>query len=533
MFLNPVEARMQLSELTHTPTTTPAQIESYLTLYKKLLSPKQKPDLYLLKRKIPKDHTALLSRLQKIIDSMPIEKNSEGALFEKLAQEETGASPGNKELIKRYLKAKPETLWQYMAQMHWAKDPESLSVDQFIAGVLHLRVATEVVLASGPFFESCMAHGVNPFSLMYTQRDGRMPEQGPQQSHMAALNNNVGEMIQLHAKAALVFKTLSPLGGTAYDYMRARGHALPRLSDLEYPPEIKREYLSTTVVPLEIIPFLLSSKPSPNFQYELDVLEAYVARRKRNEQDPIQAFKIENGPLAGQWGLRATRAITMDELICPYYGHMGLSKASDDSPYLFAITNYAPLNIEGAKAGSLAELINHGPPKCRVVSFILDGLPFLGVMPLRPIAEGEEFLYSYRGRHFKGEIPAEIDPQGVDDYMSMTSELTSFEPLFCHIDQRVKQSLQILPGDKEIKIKEGKIAPDELARIIATAEYQHHMLDYILNFPTRLFENIKSGRIPKLRVLTLLETFYKGNMLSVPGLDTRSYKKLCEDIRKL
>lgn len=505
-----IDARYELDRLAFDGTKTAQEIAAFLSAHAETVTPQQAPALLLLQRKVEqmKGGEQLAAKLKKIIELLPPSSDPDD-LFLTGVTKMVCNPQYSADKIRQFLQNAKTTLPQIKER--W----DSQAPEEVLKPVLCERTSQCVARASLPFFQACAANQVNPFSMMCAKKEVALaPTNGYSIAHAAALETDSALLQQLFEKNPAHFEQKTPLGGTVWDLLRARGHALPPDRPITYPFGIPRRYLSQSILMPEICQEFMKLTPNPIHPIFQAAVQKYQERKKRGEQDPVDIFQLEQGPMKGQCGARASRKVAAGELFLAYRGKITSFKANSykqhDDSYNQKFDHFHPLYVQAVTAGSMGEMINHGPPNCVAVEFEEDGIPCLVFFAVREIAQGEELFQTYGPNFFIGRHFVEMAPKRIDDYLQETNNLSMISPFMEETDGNM---IDIKINGNLVKFS--KTVAESKTALFHRMLYHRLMLSYICLFPHRTFERLgqSDGHILAQNWVSLLDVCEKKNLL--------------------
>lgn len=536
------DSRPELDKLACDAAKTARDIREFLSNYAQTLTPQQRPALLLLQKKVTQmaDGQDLARQLGDILQQLPISADSDDTYLSIIAKMVVDPHYSS-DRIKKIPALTP-------FQVKFREQSES-SPEKLLKGVLAQRTAESVQKAGSPFFRACVANKVNPFSLMCAKKEVELnPDHGFSEAHVAALGPNCERLQELYDQNPAHLEGRTPLGGTAWDLLRARGHALELGQVVAYPFGIPRRYLNRNILMANACQALMKLKPQPLEPDEKRAFDQYLERKRKGEKDPVEIFQIDRGPLKGQFGARASREFRMGDFVVAYRGKLiprvlsSLRQVSNKEAYNLNILN-TELCIHALDAGSEGAMINHGSPQCLLFAFEDEGIPQVGLMAGRTILAGEELLYDYHGDYFIGRPEAiELAPQLVDRYLEETHNLSFISHLGIQERNGATKYLQL--NISEINSEGNQIikptcfsVQDAEARADAytSARYHFSMLDYICHFPQRAFERLKMPDGIRLadNWVALLDYCKETNQFDRINMSDKEYKALIAQIQMI
>lgn len=518
MSVNPVVPHLQLHllALQDDEAVQPKEVRAFLDRFSKDLSFQDLPALYLLRDKVAVPELA--QEIAKVIGSCQAQHSEESLFLTELVKLRTRTEEAIACIKEFVTLMPPASRLAKTIKILREKMPHEMPLETFIKTLVLLTTLLDIQIISLPFFSSCQEQGVDPFSLLYAKKMGTLPKAvGYTNAHLAALELDVPTLSELFARG-VNFMQKSPLGGTVYDFLRYRGHAIRESSSTSYPEAISRFYTCQNILSFTACQKLIGAKARELHPYEQAAFTQFLKRKMSGEKPPVYPARIEQeSALKGQYQLCASRDIDPGEFIVEYRGEIG-SSSGGDLTYRYSITDYEPLYIDAKAHGCFAELINHGAPNSRMFVFADCGILHIGIMALRVIAKDEPILLNYRKEYFRFFAPVELSPSAIDAFLQETNDLQVLFPLSA-AKQENGRTLEVglsFAGPNPEMIQ--KVTKRHTEKVQVEQSYLQHMLDYVFTFPSRLFFHVKSGRIPAHRIATLLDTFLANNQMEVLGL---------------
>lgn len=372
--------------------------------------------------------------------------------------------------------------------------------------------------------------------------------QGFTPAQMAALIPDI-EMLALLSEFGADFQMRNRFGANVFDLLKARGFAkIDKSQHLEFfkgekvtiaeiEQRLKRKYYPESVFNAEsFLHRWYTQMEIPDFAdrpYEKGIEEAFIKIKERGfYQPPIHLHKMDVGPdgkpspLAGHFEVRASRDIEPNEVVLEYTGDVLDTVESTSMSYKVAVKGLENLVIDGEKGGSFAEIINHGPPNCRLLYINYKGTPRMVIYANRKIEAGEPLYWDYGRKYFDFYPFHELAPKSVDGFINKTQGLENIGPLV------VYKKLQYWCSS-ELYLKRGVfeyVANIITEKVIKDKRLQSHysidMLSYLLNFPQRLLELIDQGKVKATTVLALLSFIKHNNLYESFNLDEKGILSL-------
>lgn len=554
-----LNSRVELDKLACDATKTAQEIQDFLSTYAPTLTPQQRPILLLLQKRVTQMQGAepLQSELKAILDQLPVPADVDDQFLNILAR----ASSDKFDVSLKVLQTRTD--FQEEVKRRWNTESER-NADTFLKKILCDRTASAVALASSPFFQACAENAVNPFSLMHAKREVVLfPREGYSPAHIAALETDLAKLQELFEKnpAGAQFGEATPLGGTVWGLLRARGHILVEGPQENYPSGIQRRFLTLNILKAESCQHLMRCTPFALQPPEEIAYQQYLERKKSGEADPVEIFQYESGELKGQYGLRTTRDLKPNDFVVGYKGVILPSKnttvkiqvdartkentketdrALADQAYTHIWGRSTSLSIKANNEGSWGELINHGPPKCQQFEFFDEGVPHLGIRAQTLILAGEEVTMDYRIGYFVGRPgPIEISPQTVDKFILETQNLSS-------MSFRMKKSddgtytctpLKVILQDKQPFVETSpQVVPNaKVIDMITKTFYHNSMLNYICHFPSRALEHLTQPGGYQLAEhwVAILDYCEMEKQLNYLGVSQNTYEDLRQRIQEV
>jgi hypothetical protein len=379
------------------------------------------------------------------------------------------------------------------------------------------------------------------------------PCKGYSEAHVAALEPDLPKLKELFGTKPKQFEEKTSLGGTAWDLLRSRGHALVWDLQGEYPDCIDRQYVSHNIMLADSCQEFMKIKPIQLFPNQERAFKQYLDRKQTGEPDPVEIYEIDQGPLKGEFGARASRNLKPGEFVVSYKGIVALKKSSsyegldpeklekklkaDSYNHNFSC---APLFINALKKGSWGEMFNHGPPNCTIFEYVDEGIPRIGIMALRAIGAIESLHIDYRRGYFAGRCePSELAPEAIDRYIEETRNLSHISHFcvgpFGKGEGWTQISVVMTKRGPAVDRKSFSVADLQALPAIHTQAFYHMaMLDYICHFPQRALEHVKGpkGRQFAENWVAIMDYCQMEKQLELLGLTPQEYFNLRKEIQK-
>lgn len=576
------DSRRRLDELISDSAKTAQEISreirNFLVEYAPTFTAQQAPALILLQKKVSRmpSEQMLEEELKTLIGFLPVSSDPDDAFLNIIAKK-----IGDPQQFDNAIRVLPaNTPFQEDIKKGWRNEAQRIP-EEFVRALVCERTAQSVAEASSPFFQACANHDVNPFSLMCTKREVVLtPVTGYSPVHVAALEPDLSTLKTLFGQDPSLFEEKMPLGGTAWDLLRARGHGLDFGPLPAYPAGVNRQYVTRNVLQSESCQDFMKLLPNALHPHEELAFQQCVEREQQGEPDPIEIFEIVQGPLKGQWGARASSDLKAGAFVVEYRGVVphkksfalvelqkgemikegyaklkangeieklldqnALKNELEKESYNLNFLHSEPLCVKALTKGSWAEMINHGAPNCAMFEYVHEGMIHIGILTLRDIPAGEELHIDYGRGYFFGRIePIELTPERIDAYLEETHNLSFISHFMTGKRDDGKEGwlqLQITrtkKGEPQSRASSFPIENSaELPEIYTRAFYHRAMIDYICHYTKRIFEHLKGPKGHEIvdNLIGILEYAKSKNQLDSLGMTPDDVEMLIAQIQQV